>query len=135
VLRDYRRRFQPSAAFPEPSAILATSVLCAETDERADALAATLDLAWLRIAQGQRGEAPTLEQAQAYSYSPAEERLRQANRARHVIGSPATVQAALRTVTDAAEVDEVMVLTLAHDHATRVRAHELLAEAVARDAA
>ncbi len=129
VLRAYRAGFTPSDAFPEPDAILATSVLVADTDDEAEALAATLDLAWLRIAQGRRGPAPTLAEAQAYAYSDAEERLRRANRARHVIGAPATVAHGLATVARAAQADEVMALTLAHDHATRVRSYELLAAA------
>ena len=63
VLSSYRDEFRPSAAFPEPSGILATSVLVAETDERAEELAASLDLMWLRIGQGTRGPAATLEEA------------------------------------------------------------------------
>ncbi len=135
VLRAYRSQFQPSPAMPGPEAILAISVLVAATDDEAESLAATLDLAWLRITQGRRGPAATLAEAQAHVYTPAEERLRLANRARHVIGSPATVSRALATLADAAGVGEVMALTMAHDHATRVRSFELLAGADVRIAA
>ena len=40
----YRESFRPSAQFPEPHVILGVSVVCAETDEKADYLAWTLDL-------------------------------------------------------------------------------------------
>ena len=131
VLSSYRDEFRPSAAFPEPSGIMATSVLVAETDERAEELAASLDLMWLRIGQGTRGPAATLEEARAYVYTPAEENQRQLNRNRSVIGSPASVAAQLEVLADECDVDEIMALTVAHDHTTRVRSYELLAEAVA----
>ncbi len=131
VLSSYREEFRPSAAFPGPSGIMATSVLVAETDERAEELAASLDLMWLRIGNGTRGPAATLEEAQAYRYTPAEEQQRQLNRNRSVIGSPATVAAQLEALAAECGVDEIMALTVAHDHATRVRSYELLAEAAA----
>jgi luciferase family oxidoreductase group 1 len=129
VLASYRDEFRPSAAFPEPSGIMATSVLVAESDDEAETLAASLDLMWLRIGNGTRGPAATLEEAQAHRYSPAEEQQRQLNRNRSVIGSPTTVAAQLEALASECGVDEIMALTVAHDHATRVRSYELLAEA------
>ncbi len=131
VLSSYRDEFRPSAAFAGPSGIMATSVLVAETDDDAEALAASLDLMWLRIGNGTRGPAATLEEAQAYRYTPAEEQQRQLNRNRSVIGSPATVAAQLEALASECGVDEIMALTVAHDHATRVHSYELLAEAAA----
>lgn len=130
VLSSYRDEFRPSAAFAGPSGIMATSVLVAETDDDAEALAASLDLMWLRIGNGTRGPAATLEEARAYRYTPAEEQQRQLNRTRSVIGSPATVAAQLEALASECGVDEIMALTVTHDHATRVRSYELLAEAV-----
>ena len=91
VLRGYRAGFRPSAHFAEPHAIYAASAIAADTGEEAERLAAILDLTWLRIGQGGRGPGPTLEEALAYRYSPAEEAQRRANRSRHVIGDAAHV--------------------------------------------
>src|SRR5690606_20844433 len=52
VLRHYRAEFRPSRFFAEPYSILGLSALAAETDDEAERLAATLDLAWLHIGQG-----------------------------------------------------------------------------------
>ena len=90
-------------------------------------MAATLDLAWLRIGQGRNGPSPTFAEALAYDYSPAEEAQRLANRSRHTVGDGRQVAARLRVMAEEAIADEVMVLTMAHDRASRQRSYELLA--------
>jgi alkanesulfonate monooxygenase SsuD/methylene tetrahydromethanopterin reductase-like flavin-dependent oxidoreductase (luciferase family) len=49
-------------------------------------------------------------------------------RQRRVIGSPARVREAIERLVEATEADEVIVTTMVHDHAARVRSYELLAE-------
>ncbi len=127
VLRHYRAEFRPSSWFAQPHAILAVSALVADTDEQAEHLAATLDLAWLRIGQGRNGPAPSFDEARSYRYSPAEEAQRVANRARHTIGAPGPAAARLRVQAEEAAADELMVLTMAHDVTSRARSYELLA--------
>jgi luciferase family oxidoreductase group 1 len=87
TLRAYRERFTPSASRAEPHAILAVSVVCADTDEEAEVLAAPVDLAMVRLVQG-RGGGPraSVEEALAYDYNPAELQIRHRNRARYVVG-------------------------------------------------
>jgi luciferase family oxidoreductase group 1 len=131
MLRAYRDGFRPGDFGTEPYAILGVSALCADTAEEAERLAAPLDLAWLRIGQGRRGPAPSFEEALAYEYTPAEEAMRRANRARHVIGDAASVADQLHTLAAGAQADEVMVLTMAPDAATRRHSYELLAAALA----
>jgi luciferase family oxidoreductase group 1 len=125
----YRSRFRPSARTPEPRAILATAAVCAESDARADELARSFDLAWLRIRQGRRAPYPSVAEATAYPYTPEERAFVRANRERLLVGSPATLGERLSRLAAAAQVDEVMVLTMVHDHAARRRSYELLAEA------
>ncbi len=127
VLRHYRAEFQPSRFASAPYAILGLSALAAETDDEAERLAATLDLAWLHIGQGRDRPSPTLEEALAYQYSPAEEAQRRANRTRHTVGSARHVASRLRVMAEESAADEVMVLTMAHDLASRRRSYELLA--------
>jgi luciferase family oxidoreductase group 1 len=129
ALRLYRARFRPSAHLSEPQALLATAVVCAETDERADELARSFDLAWLRIRQGRRALYPSVAEATEYPYTAEEREFVRGNRERLLVGSPATVRARLARLAGQAGVDEVMVLTMLHDHAARRRSYELLAEA------
>lgn len=127
----YRAEFSPSGkpgGLEQPWAILAISVICAETDERAEELVASLDLAFLRLRAGRRGPVPSLEEARAYDYSPAEWEQALANRARHFIGSPKTVRSRIEALVEQTRADEVMITTMVHSHAARVRSYELLAE-------
>ena len=127
VLRTYRAEFRPSRFALSPYAILGLSALAADTADEAERLAATLDLAWLRIGQGRNGPSPTFAEAQAYDYSPDEEAQRLANRSRHTVGDGRQVAARLRVMAEEATANEVMVLTMAHDRASRQRSYELLA--------
>jgi luciferase family oxidoreductase group 1 len=127
-LRRYREHFKPAKAGDQPYAILALGVVCADTDEEAERLAASVDLMWLRIGQGGRQPIATPEEARAYRYTPAEEAQRQANRARFAVGSATRVAATLRKMAASAQADEVMVMSTMHSHEARRRSYALLAK-------
>lgn len=127
ALRRYRDAFQPSAAFPEPHAILAVSVICAPTDEEAEYLAKTVDLMWLRLRKGQFLPLPSPEEALAYDYSELERRAIVDNRARHVIGSPSSVKQQLEDIISENKPNELMIVSNIHDQAARLRSFELTA--------
>jgi len=129
ALRVYRETFQPSEYLQEPMALLATSVIVAETDERADELARPMDLTRLFLEQGRLVPLPTIEEATNYPYSDFEREHIQANRARAFIGSAGTVREKLTSFAQQAGVDEIMAMTMVHDHQDRRRSYELLAEA------
>jgi luciferase family oxidoreductase group 1 len=129
ALRLYRERFRPTARGREPRAILAVAAIAGETDARADELARSFDLAWLRIRTGRRGAYPSVPEATAYPYTPEERQFVRANRERLLVGSPAALRERISRLAEAAGADEVMLLTMVHDHAARRRSYELLAEA------
>ncbi|HWU68244.1 MAG TPA: LLM class flavin-dependent oxidoreductase [Stenotrophobium sp.] len=124
----YADSFQPSAQFPKPHAILGVAVVCAETDEEADHLATTMDLAWLRIRRGEFRPLPSPEEAQAYPYSEFERAAVREYRSRTVIGSPQKVKAAIEALARDSGADEVMVVSNLFGHAERLRSYELLAD-------
>ncbi|HEY7030215.1 MAG TPA: LLM class flavin-dependent oxidoreductase [Thermomicrobiales bacterium] len=129
AMHAYRAGFTPSASLEKPWAILGMSVVCADTDTDARYLAASLDLALLRIRTNRRGPLPTPEEALAYPYTPAERAQIEALRSTYTAGSPATVKAKIEALVAATGADEVMILTTIHDHAARRHSYELLAAA------
>lgn len=131
VLRAYRERFQPSIDRAEPESILTVSAIVADTDERAAEIATSVELTWVLLASGRHEPLLSVEDALSYPWTPAEERQREAGRSRHIIGSPERVRDQIKQLAEAAQADEVMVLTMVHDHADRRRSYELLAEAFA----
>jgi len=129
AMRLYRESFKPSVSHATPYAILATHVVCAETDEEAERLAATVDLNIVRRAKGEYQPLASPEEALAYDYAPIDRARIAENRRRLSVGSPATVKAKLAPLLEATKANELMVTTMIYDHTARKRSYELLAEA------
>lgn len=127
----YRESFRPSRALAEPYAMVCASVLVADDDATARRLAMPGALSFLRLRTGRPGPVPTVEQALAYPYSPQEQAFVQDRLDSQVIGGPETARQALAALLAATRADELMVTTLVHDPADRLRSYSLLAALVA----
>ena len=129
ALAAYRASFVPSEQFPEPHAIIAVAVVCAETDEHAEYLSRTMDLAWVRLRTGFPGLLPSPEEALAYPYTPLEKEAVMGYRSLHFIGRPEVVRGQIEGLVRECGADEVMVSSMIHSHRDRLRSFELLAGA------
>jgi luciferase family oxidoreductase group 1 len=129
AMADYRAHFKPSETLAQPHAILACAMVCADTDAEAERLASTIDLNWVRRAQGEYLPLASPEEAQSYPYTPADRERIRGNRARLFVGTPATALARLQPLIESTQTDEVMVTTMIHDHTARRHSYELLAQA------
>jgi alkanesulfonate monooxygenase SsuD/methylene tetrahydromethanopterin reductase-like flavin-dependent oxidoreductase (luciferase family) len=109
----------------DPADIVCVSAICAETDEEAERLAASGRMAFSMLRQGRLIPVPPVDKALRYleNHPPPSGR-------RAVLGAPATVKAELEAIAKAYNADEVMVVTITHDHAARRRSYELIAEAM-----
>jgi luciferase family oxidoreductase group 1 len=128
ALRLYREHFRPSAVLPEPYAMIGVSVLAAETDERAQWLAGSGRLSFVRLRQGRPGRFPSPEEAAAHEFTPTDRLLLEQWTSSAVVGGPETVARQLDELIARTGVQELMVTTLCHDHADRVRSYEIVAE-------
>ena len=131
AMRLYRDNFKPSLSHDKPYAILATHVVCADTDEEAGRLASTVDLNFVRRAKGEFQPLASPEEAAAYDYTPVDRARIARNRARVSVGAPATVKARLVPLIEATKADELMVTSMLFDHAARKRSYQLLAKVFA----
>jgi luciferase family oxidoreductase group 1 len=129
VMRFYRENFKPSNRLSEPHAILATSVICAETDERALELASSQELSWLRMQKGNPQPLASVEEAMSHPYTPMERERIEAYRRTQITGSPSTVREKVSALVEATGADEVMVTTMVYDHEERLASYERLAGA------
>jgi len=127
----YRESFRPSEWFERPHFILAVAVICAETDEKAEYLAKSMELVAVRLAKGDPGRFPTPEEAAAYPYTPRELAIAQERRSLLIAGSPAKVRERLLALYEETGADELMISTMVHDPKARLRSYELVAEALA----
>lgn len=130
-METYFEHFEPSARHPEPTGNLGVFVLCAESEERAEDLAACRDLWRLRFEKGEPGPCPSIEEARAHIYTE-EELARLDSRRRHLIaGTAGTVKAKLEALADEHNVSELVVVTICHSFEDRANSYRLLADAFA----
>src|SRR5574341_339172 len=127
VARAYREHFKRQKK--EPRVIVCTFAIIAETDDEAERLAAPIDLRRLHMALNIDSPMPTDAEAAQHHYSEEEQRYVSSQRARAVIGGPAKARKELQAMVERYGADELMVLTITGDYATRRRSYELLRDA------
>ncbi|MEU0840736.1 MsnO8 family LLM class oxidoreductase [Streptomyces sp. NPDC005962] len=125
----YRAAFQPSKTLDEPYVSVSADVVVAEDDATARERATGYGL-WVRSIRTAEGAIPfpTPEQARAHVWSDADRELVADRVDTQFVGSPARVADQLETLQEATGADELLITTITHRHADRVRSYELLAE-------
>ncbi|UCM91181.1 LLM class flavin-dependent oxidoreductase [Streptomyces marincola] len=126
----YLAAFRPSAELARPHVLVSADVLVAQDDATARRLADGFE-PWVRSirADGAAMRYPAPGQAAGQPWTD-EDRALVADRVRtRFTGSPKRVVDGLRALRRATGADELLITTLAHDHADRVRSYELLARA------
>ncbi len=131
IAADYRRRHAAEHAGHAPRTAVAVWAICAESDEEAQYLASSSRMSMRLLRQGQLIPVPPPEKALEYLRSigqPTDHGFTEGRRG--IIGSPARVAAGLHEVADSYGADEVIVVTITHEHEARRRSYELIAEAI-----
>jgi alkanesulfonate monooxygenase SsuD/methylene tetrahydromethanopterin reductase-like flavin-dependent oxidoreductase (luciferase family) len=125
----YRAAFHPSAELDRPYVAVSADVVVAADDATARELATGYGL-WVRSIRTGAGAIPfpTPAEARAYPWTDADRALVADRLDTQFVGSPRTVAEKLRTLRRATGADELVITTITHDHADRVRSYELLAE-------
>ena len=125
----YRAAFKPTAGLERPYVSVSADVVVADTEAAARELAAGYGL-WVRSIRSGEGaiQFPTPDQARAHAWSGADRELVADRVDTQFVGTAAQVADQLETLRDATGADELVVTTITHDHADRVRSYRLLAE-------
>ena len=131
VMRAYKDRYQKAGREPEPHSSLCCFVICAESDAEAERLAKVVDSRRLDMAYNLDTPVPTQAQAEARSlgFTDQERAHIQSQRARLVHGSADNCKEKLLRLAEQYLADELMVLTITGDYATRLDSYERLARA------
>lgn len=123
VMRLYKDSFQPSQWLDKPKLMMACHVICAETDEEASELAWSSDASMASfIRTGKSSPLLSVEAAKLQIPAGIRGELHQAFP--KFIGSPESVRAQLQPFTEVA--DELIVLTMIYDEASRRESYRLL---------
>ncbi|HEX9999578.1 MAG TPA: LLM class flavin-dependent oxidoreductase [Actinoplanes sp.] len=125
----YREAFRPSAALAEPRVMVSADVVVAGDDDTARRLAVPYAL-WVRSVRTGAGAIPypTVAEAEAFEWTEADRQLVADRVETQFVGSPQVVAEQLDTLRRVTGADELLVTTMTHHHADRVRSFELLAK-------
>jgi luciferase family oxidoreductase group 1 len=110
VIAGYRQAFKPSALSKEPRVIFAVSVVCAESEEEANKLAAE-GYSWISPGKAVKEKEPFSEN-------------------RLIVGTPGQVKQRLEEFQILYDMDEFLVVTMVPDYQKRLRSYELLANVI-----
>jgi len=126
----YRQRFNADGALQAPRTAVAAWVLCADSDEEAQHLAASSRMTFTLLRRGQLIAVPPPEKAA--EFLAREGRAPDVARSgrRGIVGSPETVRKGIDQLVAEYGAEELIVVTITYDHAARRRSYELIAEAM-----
>jgi luciferase family oxidoreductase group 1 len=126
IAASYREAFEPSRRLDVPETAIGVWAIAADTDAEAERLATSIAMSMAMLRQGRPIPVPPPETAlrflAAYPDAAVSDR-------RRIVGSPETVRAGIEAAAREYGAEEVIVVTITHDHAARRRSYELIAEA------
>jgi luciferase family oxidoreductase group 1 len=128
AVEGYRAAFRPSAALARPYVSVSADVVVADDESTARELATGYGL-WVRSIRSGEGAIPfpAPGQARAHSWTDADRELVADRVDTQFAGSPAQVADQLEQLQEATGADELIITTITHNHADRVRSYQLLA--------
>jgi len=124
----YRERFKPSAWCAHPRVAMGVGALAAETEEDARRLAASRNLWIVRLLTGRPITFLSPEEALAYPFTEQEKALLENIETRSTTGTPAFVKKKLSALAECHGAEELVIVTITYDFASRLKSYELLAK-------
>ena len=128
ALQFYREQYQPSPQHPKPEAMLALSIITAESEEQIEILKKSSELSWIRLITNQHGPMPSPDEAMAYEFSELENAQLADVRARRIAGLPHQVKERVLELVEATSADELMLSFMVWGHENRLKSLALMAE-------
>jgi luciferase family oxidoreductase group 1 len=126
IANRYRAEFERGVV-EAPHVIAAVTVICAATDDEAERLASSSRMLFTLLREGKLIPVPTVETAVRFFEERGRDFRLQPPGRRAIVGSPETVRRGIEAVAEEYGAEEVMIVTITHDHAARVRSYELIA--------
>ncbi len=125
----YRTAFSGSHRRSSPYQAVGVSVLCADSADEAEFLASSVRMAMTLLRRGELIAVPAPETAVHFLAQQGRDSLVPGARRRMVLGDPPSVRRELERIAGEYGAQELIVVTITHDHAMRRRSYELLAGA------
>ena len=118
----YRAAFTPSVVLSEPHSMVAVSALVADTAADAERLMLPGNLGFVRMRQGARpSRIPTLAEAEAYEWTPAERDWAAERNSQQAIGTLEHAAQQIASLVEVTRADEVIIVPQGPDLETKLR--------------
>ncbi|MET3615305.1 luciferase family oxidoreductase group 1 [Rhizobium aquaticum] len=132
AIRAYKQHFVPGAT-ASPYAILAANVVAADTQEKAEWVARSGKLGYIRHARGMLGPLPSPEEAAEHPWIQEEIAAADAFSADHIVGDGTSVGQKLRALVRETGADELMINATIHGFEDHKRSLEIIADVIAAE--
>jgi luciferase family oxidoreductase group 1 len=127
ALATYQHHFKASEQLQSPHAMAGVNIVLADTDEEARFLFTSIQQRFADMVRGRRGKLkPPIENIETY-WNDMEKMQASRMLACSFVGSPATVEPALRAFIAQTGIDELIVASAIFDHDARKKSYRLLA--------
>ncbi len=131
IVAQYRSSFQPVRDLKAPYTAVGVWVLAAPSDEEAEYLATSTQMSFTKLRRGELIPVPSPETATAWLEHEGRVHAPSGRGGRRtIVGTPEKVRAGIEEVAADYQADEVIAVTITHDHEARRRSYELLADAM-----
>ena len=124
----YRARFKPSEQLQKPHVMLGFNAFAADTDEEGRLLATSMQQAFVNLRSGRPGLLQPPREGYLEALGPAERSMLDQTLSCAAIGSPQTVQRAMKEFIARTGADELMITSQIFAHEKRVRSYEIVAQ-------
>lgn len=128
AIENYQRSFSPSSRRTHPEAMAAVGVICAETHEEAEYLAASVRLLQRRIRMNDRRPVAAPDDALRELAALGGPTPEEGEWPRYFIGTPQSVRSGLEAMAADLQINELVVNTIIWEHTKRLQSYQLLAQ-------
>lgn len=127
AIEAYRAAFRPSSRLAAPYVVVSADVVVADDSATARQLASSYGH-WVHAIRAGDGAVPYPDPAACPPLSPQQRAVVEDRLATQFVGDPDEVAGRLRSLQELSRADELVITSVTHRHADRLRSHELLAE-------
>ncbi|WP_339194547.1 LLM class flavin-dependent oxidoreductase [Solibacillus sp. FSL R5-0449] len=131
IIKDYIDSFRPRKDGETPQVIVTVNVICDETTEKAEEVAASYLIWLLQMEKGERKQGvPSISEAKQYELTEKDQEILERVRQKLIIGNPQEVKQKLFELKTKYHADEIMINTITHSPLDRIRSYELIAKEI-----
>ncbi len=129
IVQQYRQSFQPRKKGQKPYVIMALSVICAETTQKAEEIALS-SIVWELQNESMEGNkgVPSVDEAKKILLSLRNQKAIERIKKKMIIGTPNEVKNKILEIQSHVLADEIMIVTITYSSKDKHQSYRLIAE-------